>query len=165
MFPGGAGTRGLRATGLQRVAAIKTPGWWWEGDGATTPDLAWMQWVLVSQADTRTEFSMPPPHGFYPTGLNYSDSCRQAVVDEYDPDLIDEWSGGTSNRAHFYTSRGVAANMQFDYEMNQALNGIRGFCDSIYRTLGPGPVGSFDNVSDSLQQEFLGLGIANSGTR
>ena len=88
---------------------------------------------------------MPPPHGFYPTGLNYSDSCRQAVVDEYDPDLIDEWSGGTSNRAYFYTSRGVAANMQFDYEMNQALNGIMGFCDSIYRTLGPGPIGSFDN--------------------
>lgn len=62
---------------------------------------------------------MPPPHGFYPNGLNCSDDCRQAVVDEYDPDLIDEWSGGTSNRAYFYTSRGIAANMQFDYEMNQ----------------------------------------------
>ena len=35
--------------------------------------------------------------------------------------------------------------MQFDYEMNQALNGIEGFCDSVYRTLGPGAVGSYDN--------------------
>jgi hypothetical protein len=134
-----------RVPGLRRLAAIKTPSWWWAGDAEAAPDLAWLQWLLVSQADTRTEFSMPPPHGFYPFGLNYSDGCRQAVADEYDPDLIDEWSGGTSNRALFYTSRGVAANMQFDYEMNQALNGIMGFCDSIYRTLGPGAVGSFDN--------------------
>ena len=147
------------ASGLQQVAAIKTDRWWWAGSAAKTPDLAWIQWLLVSEADTRTEFSMPPPHGFYPSGLSYTDDLRQAVMDEYDPDLIDEWSGGTSNRAYFYTSRGVATNMQFDYEYQQALNGIEGFVDSVYRTLGPGPVGSYDNgvsVKEDGASEYSG---------
>ena len=72
-------------------------GLWWGGSCRDGPcgfpgSLAWVRWLLVSEADTRTEFSMPPPHGFNPRGLNYSDDCRQAVVELYDPDLIDEWS-------------------------------------------------------------------------
>ena len=60
---------GRPRTGLERLAALRTPGRWWRGNATEAPDLAWAQWLLVSQADTRTEFGMPPascrlPHGF-----------------------------------------------------------------------------------------------------
>lgn len=99
-------------TGTERLSTLKDSHF-------KSEDHEWANWVVTTASPTRIHFT------------SWTDTQRQAFLDDYCPDHIDEWAGPSVNRGDFCTMRGIAANTTHEYGANEDLNELRNHSTSV----------------------------------
>ena len=103
-----------RQSGLERYAAIKTPGLW------ESPDVDWVNWVVINvQYNTI--------YDEYRT-----DEQRLKFINDFDPDLVDWQCGRAMNRGDLCRMRGIAASSGMEPGTDSVLAGLEAFEDDFF---------------------------------
>ena len=110
-----------RQSGLEKYAAIKTPHLW------NSPDLDWINWVVVN--------TQP---GTIQHGAVWTDAERLKFIEDFDPDVLDWWSGLLMNRGDLARMRGIASDGGIEYEYEAPLLGVKYLDAEIFAGNGPG---------------------------
>jgi len=90
-------------------------------DGSTE----WVNWAVVNVCPTRIYLK-----------AWRSDERRTQLYREFDPDVVDWWSGVALNRGDFFTMRGVASSSQTAYEYQEAIGPMWGYAEKLFRNNG-----------------------------
>ena len=108
-------------SGLEKYAAVKTPELW------ESPDVDWVNWVVVN--------TQP---GTIQHGAVWNDAERLKFIEDFDPDVLDWWSGGLMNRGDLARMRGIASDGGIEYEYEAPLLGVKYLDAEIFAGNGPG---------------------------
>jgi len=88
-------------------------------------DTEWVNWAVVNVCPTRIYLK-----------VWRSDEKRAQLYREFDPDVVDWWSGVALNRGDFFTMRGVASSSQTAYEYQEAIGPMWGYAEKLFRNNG-----------------------------
>ena len=94
--------------------------------GAGRPaDTEWVHWVVVNVCPARIT-----------SGPWRSDELRSRLHQDFDPDVLDWWSGVALNRGDYFTMRGVASSSPTAYEYQEAIGPMWGFARTLFKADG-----------------------------
>lgn len=88
---------------------------------SSSTDTEWVNWVVVNVCPARV----------YLEGWR-SDDRRSKLHSEFDPDVVDWWSGVVLNRGDFFTMRGVASSSPTAYEYQEAIGPMWGYARLLF---------------------------------
>lgn len=102
------------ATGAIEAEALKSDLW-------QSRDTEWVRWVVVNVVPARV---------YRATWRN--DARRGKLLTDFDPDVVDWWSGRVVSRGGFLRRRGVACSAASEYEYQEAIGPMWGFARALF---------------------------------
>jgi len=88
-------------------------------------DTEWVNWIVVNVCPARVYLD-----------TWRSDEKRRELCEDFDPDIVDWWSGVVLNRGDFFTMRGVASSSPTAYEYQEAIGPMWGYALRLFRENG-----------------------------
>ncbi len=88
-------------------------------------DTEWVNWSVVNVCPARVYLE-----------AWRSDEKRMKLYRDFDPDVVDWWSGVVLNRGAFFTMRGVASSSPTAYEYQEAIGPMWGYALKLFRENG-----------------------------
>ena len=96
-----------------------------KGGTLRSADTEWVNWCVVNVCPARVYLE-----------TWRSDEKRMKLYRDFDPDVVDWWSGVVLNRGDFFTMRGVAVSSPTAYEYQEAIGPMWGYALKLFRASG-----------------------------